>query len=84
MIYSHAFASKRGRSLSVTANLSHSNQRSYSDDYSLTRLLLEEAASATGIDGDETSDQLGDDHEWTDRLSGRITWTEPIGAKATS
>lgn len=81
VIYSHAFASKRGRSLSVTANLSHSNQRSYSDDYSLTRLLLEEAASATGIDGDETSDQLGDDHEWTDRLSGRITWTEPIGRK---
>lgn len=81
VIYSHAFASKRGRSLSVTANLSHSNQRSYSDDYSLTRLLLEEAASATGIDGDETSDQLGDDHEWADRLSGRITWTEPIGRK---
>ena len=81
VIYSHSFASKRGRSLSVTANVNHSNQRSHSDDYSLTRLFLEEAASATGIDEDETSDQLGNDHEWTDRLSGRITWTEPIGRK---
>lgn len=82
IIYSHSFASKRGRSMSVTANVSHTNKRSYSDDYSLTRLMLEEAmADPTSEEADETSDQIGNNHEWNDRLSGRITWTEPIGRK---
>lgn len=83
IIYSHAFASKKGRSLSVTANVTHSNQRSRSDDYSLTRIFQDELADmlAGTTDSDETSDQLGNDHEWSDRLSGRVTWTEPIGSK---
>ena len=72
LIYTHAFASKPGRSLSVQFNYSLSStvQRSASMSeiiYYLTR------------DDDEELYRFIDSKQWSNTFGGRITWTEPLG-----
>lgn len=82
LIYTHNFASHRGRSLSVFANYSFSNVRENSPSYSFYRYLY----NLTTADDDEAEadweayEQMSTRHTWTNNVSGRFSWTEPLGA----
>ena len=70
-IYTHNFASRRGRSFSVMANYKHSNVREDETSYALNRFF--------SLDSLDVYDQVTDAHTWTDNAMARVTWTEPIG-----
>lgn len=72
LIYNHNFRSRRGRSFSVYANYKLSNVHEYSDTYSRNRFYL------LG-DSADTYDQYASNHTWSNTVSGRATWTEPLG-----
>lgn len=72
LIYSHQFRSKPGRAFSVNAQVSHSNVRQNEDSYSMNRFY-------DASEPDDDTDQRTDNHTWSNSLSGRLTWTEPIG-----
>lgn len=73
LIFRHSFRSRPGRSLSLMLNYSTSNVRERSETYSFNRFFLLD-------DADEVYDQYADDHTWSNSVSSRVTWTEPIGA----
>lgn len=72
LIYNHQFRSHPGRSFSIHANLRTSNVREYEDTYSWNRFYLLN-------DSTDLYDQYGDNHTWSNTLSTRVTWTEPLG-----
>lgn len=80
LIYSHSFKGRRGRSFSVMANYRHSdtreNEDSYSEAYFWRRLpyILNDSI--------DLYDQIFDNHNWSNTLASRLTWTEPIGNAA--
>lgn len=71
LIYNHNFRNHRGRSLSLMGNyrLSDVTERDYT--FSRNYLYL--------FQKDSILDQYTDEHRWNNRLSGRVTWTEPLG-----
>ncbi len=71
-IYNHKFRSRRGRSLSVDLNYSHSNVTENELSYSRNIFYLFN-------DSTDIYDQLNDNHTWSDNVSGRLTFTEPLG-----
>ncbi len=95
MIYKHSFASHRGRSFSVMANYSFSNVREYENSLAYTFFNNKEGVGAPNdefeeaereeIDSDPESyreyvyEQYTSNHRWTNNVSGRISWTEPLG-----
>lgn len=75
MIYNHSFRQRRGRSFSVMLNYSHSNVREYENSYSLNRFFLLN-------DSIDLYDQYTNNHTWSDNVSARLSWTEPLGNPA--
>ena len=72
LIYNHKVASHPGRSQSLMLNYSYSNVREDADTYTdNTYFLLP--------DQDELIDQTANNRRKTHSITGRISWTEPIG-----
>ncbi|MDE6157529.1 MAG: autotransporter outer membrane beta-barrel domain-containing protein, partial [Muribaculaceae bacterium] len=71
LIYNHSFRSHRGRSFSVMTNYRLSNVREDEDSYSLNRFFL--------LDEEDEYDQYTDNHTWSNNISARLSWTEPLG-----
>lgn len=81
LIYTHNFSEKRGRSFSMFGNYNFSNVRENSPSYSYYRYLYN-----LSTDEDDSSDsdweayeQLTNQHTWSNQISGRVSWTEPLG-----
>lgn len=72
LIYNHNFRSHRGRSFSVFANYRMSNVREYEDSYVYN--IFHQFN-----DSIDTYDQWIDNKTWSNNVSARLTWTEPIG-----
>lgn len=72
LIYNHKFRSKPGRSFSVFANFRMSNVREKSDSYSWNKFYLFN-------DSIDLADRYTDNHTWSNNISARLSWTEPIG-----
>ncbi|HAP30212.1 MAG TPA: TonB-dependent receptor [Porphyromonadaceae bacterium] len=77
LIYTHNFASHRGRSFSVMANYRMSNVREREDAFShniFYRLL-----NLAGTDSIDSYEQFTDSHTWSNSTMARLSWTEPLG-----
>ncbi|MDE6098103.1 MAG: outer membrane beta-barrel protein, partial [Muribaculaceae bacterium] len=72
LIYNHKFRSKPGRSVSLFANYSLSDTREKTDNYSWNKFFL------LG-DSIDIMDQWADNHTWSNNISARLSWTEPLG-----
>lgn len=72
LIYSHSFRRHRGRSFSISAEYNHSNIREHENTFSRNLFYLLN-------DSVDIYDQEASNHSWTDRMSARLTWTEPLG-----
>lgn len=72
LIYNHNFRQKRGRSLSLNADYRFSDVRENSTNYSWNKFFQLN-------DSVDLYDQFSDNHTWTNNVSARVTWTEPIG-----
>lgn len=72
IIYNHNFANHRGRSFSMFVNYRMSNVREYEDSYVYNEFFQFN-------DSIDEYDQWIDNKTWTNHLSGRFTWTEPLG-----
>ncbi len=72
LIYNHKFRSKPGRSFSVFANYRVSNVREKSDSYSWNKFYLFN-------DSIDLTDRYTDNHTWSNNITARLSWTEPIG-----
>ncbi|MDE6377368.1 MAG: outer membrane beta-barrel family protein, partial [Duncaniella sp.] len=71
LIYSHNFPSHRGRSFSLSASYSLSNTRERANSISeIVKYLLND---------EEVLDQYADNHTWSNEVSSRVTWNEPLG-----
>ena len=72
LIYNHKFANHPGRSFSLMANYNYNKVNEDGDSYSdNTYYLLP--------DQNELIDQYNDTHRKTHSVTGRLSWTEPIG-----
>ncbi len=72
LIYNHNFKSHRGRSFSVMANYSLSDTREKEDTYSFNKFFLLN-------DSVDLYDQYADNHSWSNNVTARVSWTEPLG-----
>lgn len=72
LIYNHKFRSRPGRAFSVMAEYKMSNVHENSDTYS--RNLFHLFNDSTDI-----YDQYADNHTWSNSVTSRLSWTEPIG-----
>ena len=75
LIFNHNFRRRKGRSFSMFVNYNFSNTREKSDSYSLNRFFLLN-------DSTDLYDQYVDNHTWSNNISARLSWTEPIGNPA--
>ncbi|MBD5199358.1 MAG: outer membrane beta-barrel protein [Bacteroidales bacterium] len=71
LIYSHNFKHHKGRSFSIQANYQLSDTREDENTYSWNRFFL--------LDSTSVWDQYLDSHTWSNSVSARVTWTEPLG-----
>lgn len=71
LIYNLNSRHRRGRSFSAFVNYRFSNVREYSDTYSRNYFYLADSA--------DVYRQYADDHTWSNNVSARVTWTEPLG-----
>lgn len=78
LIFNHKVASHPGRSFSLQANYSFSDNRQKSTSWSdIIYYLIQE-----GDNDDATDDsyfRFLDNHTWSNSIRGRLTWTEPLG-----
>lgn len=72
LIFNHNFRRKRGRSFSVYMQYRLSNVRERSDTYSWNKFFLLN-------DSIDLYDQYANDHTWSNSISTRLSWTEPLG-----
>lgn len=72
LIYNHNFRNRPGRSFSVMASYQFSNVREKLDSYSLNKFFMLS-------DSVDLYDQYADNHTWSNNMSARLSWTEPIG-----
>lgn len=72
LVYNYKFKRRPGRSLSAQVTYKYSNTKEDETTYSINQYFLQP-------DQDETRDQYTDNHQWSSRVGGRLTWTEPIG-----
>ena len=72
LIYNHKVASHPGRSQSLMLNYSYSNVREDADTYTDNTYYLVP-------DQDQLIDQTANNRRKTHSVTGRISWTEPIG-----
>lgn len=74
MTYVHRFPQKKGRSLSLRAEYSFSNNKQHSTTLSeIIRYLLDDNNQ------DEDLFRFTDNKTWNNNISARVTWTEPVG-----
>lgn len=71
LIYNHNFRQRRGRSFSVNLDYRLSNTRERSRTYSWNDFYL--------LDSIDVYDQYANNHSWSNSVSARLTWTEPLG-----
>ncbi len=72
LIYNHNFKARRGRSFSLMMNYRMSNVREDATTYSFNRFFLLN-------DSVDAYDQWADNHTWSNTVSARASWTEPLG-----
>lgn len=72
LIYNHKFRSRPGRSFSVFANYRMSNVRERTNTYSWNKFFLLN-------DSIDLYDQFANNHTWSNNVSTRLSWTEPLG-----
>ena len=72
LIYNHQFRSRPGRSMSVFVNYRFSNVREKSTNYSWNKFFQLN-------DSVDIYDQFADNHTWSNSISSRVSWTEPLG-----
>lgn len=75
LIYNHNFKSKAGRSFSMQAQYSFSDTKQKSVTWSDIIYYLMS-------DDDELLYRFLDNHNWSNSVDGRLTWTEPLGNAA--
>lgn len=71
LIYNHKFASKPGRSFSTQVKYAFSNTREKGTTWSKIAYFLNDSTS--------TEPYFIDNHQWSNSIDGRLTWTEPLG-----
>lgn len=71
-IYNHKFASKAGRSFSTQVKYQFSDTHEKGTSWNDIIYYLSQ-------DDSELLTQFVDSHEWANTLTGRLTWTEPLG-----
>lgn len=77
LIYNHNFKNRRGRSFSLMANYSFSDVKENENAFSYNRFfMLKNWLDADSIDSYE---QFTDNHTWSNNVSARVSWTEPLG-----
>lgn len=76
-IYNHNFANHRGRSFSVMANYRLSNVHEY--DRSLSYNHFYRMLNEMGNDSIDLYRQYADNHTWSNSITSRVSWTEPLG-----
>ncbi len=72
LIYNHKFRSRPGRAFSLFANYRFSDVREYSSSYSWNKFYLLQ-------DSVDLTDRYTDNRNWSNNVSARLSWTEPIG-----
>ncbi len=72
MIYNHNFRQRKGRSMSLFVNYRFSDVRERSNNYSWNKFYQLN-------DSVDLYDQFSDNHTWTNNVSARVSWTEPLG-----
>ncbi len=72
LIFNHKFASRPGRSFSVQVNYQFSETKQYTTTWSDIEYFLRQEYS-------ESLYRYIDNHQWSNSISGRLTWTEPLG-----
>ena len=77
LIYNHNFASHRGRSISLMANYRFSDVREYEKAFSYNHFY--QILNQEGTDSIDSYDQYTDSHTWSNNVSARVSWTEPLG-----
>ncbi len=75
LIYNHNFKARKGRSFSVFGDYRFSNIREDENTYSWNRFYRMN-------DSIDIYDQFADNHTWTNNVSARLSWTEPLGDAA--
>jgi len=72
LIYNHNFRQRKGRSMSLFVNYRFSDVRERSNNYSWNKFYQLN-------DSVDLYDQFSDNHTWTNNVSARVSWTEPLG-----
>lgn len=72
LIYNHRFRSRPGRSMSLYATYRFSDVREKATNYSWNKFFQMN-------DSVDLYDQFADNHTWTNNVSARLSWTEPLG-----
>ncbi len=75
LTYNHNFKQRKGRSFSVWGQYRLSNMRERSNTYSFNKFFQLN-------DSVDLYDQFVDNHTWSNNVSARLTWTEPLGDPA--
>lgn len=73
LTYVHRFPQKKGRSLSARMEFSFSDTKQHGTSLSEILYFLDENHD------DEDLFRFTDTHSWNNSITGRVTWTEPIG-----
>ena len=78
LIYNHNFRNHRGRSFSVMANYSFSSVTERDNSFSYNHFYrLRDWLNMT--DSIDSYEQFNDNHTWSNNVSARLSWTEPLG-----
>lgn len=72
LVFNHKFRSHPGRSYSASLNYQFSDTKEDGSTYTDNTYFLVP-------DENETIDQIYDNHQWSNSIQGRLTWTEPLG-----
>lgn len=73
LTYVHRFPQKKGRSFSARLEYSFTDTKQHGTQYSELRYYLDDSHD------DEDLFRYNDSHTWNNNITGRVTWTEPIG-----
>ena len=73
--YNHNFKQRKGRSFSIWADYRLSNVREHSNSYSYNKFFLLN-------DSVDLYDQFVNNHNWSNSIATRVSWTEPLGDPA--
>ncbi len=77
LIYTHNFASHRGRSFSLMGQYRFSNVRE--NETAFSHNIFYRMLNQAGNDSIDSYNQFSDNHTWSNQLHARVSWTEPLG-----